>query len=351
MINVLILLLLIQHGRQQQASLLDNYGSTLTRINSGQLAILMNGKNLIGLQAQINQLSQQDRVLSAAVYDVGNHILVQSGSAKIPDFGHKEYSQAITLDQNLLGTLSITLDTRWSLPYFYLALIFALACAGYYPLTLLLRQLKTLDITTPGDAPDRGTNQSNNNNKEDKYQHVLAIIKLAAIEKLFSQLSAQSREHQLVLLQNALVKVTALYSGTLSVIDEETLVIDFGSSSLTEASFQAICGTYLLQQAASRQQWLIIPKSVITSRGDHTDITHRIQQYHLITEHHKQSSSLLVEKPLLATGELESRVEFGSDEHPQLSVVAFKKFRQNYHRLLENQLVRILQSEEPPPAL
>lgn len=348
LMSVLIFWLLLQHGREQQKSLLESYALTLNQVNTEQLAILISGKNLIALQAKINQLSQQDRVLEAVIYNVDNQILVQSGRSQTSTAEYKEYSHAITLDQNLLGTLNITLDTQLQSPSYFGLLIFLL-CGGFCLLIFSLWQARIVGINHSAAKPQKADiieeskeNPRQSGKADNPCHRILAMIKLGAMNTLFEQLNAQSRNQQLELLEDALVKVVKLYSGEIVAIDKDSALLDFKSNSLTDACFQAVCCAHLLQQTAVRQKWFLQPQVTISSAKASSDIAGRLIQSHRIHNNQEQQPILLIERDIVKNSELEKRVDFGVQGEAEEIFVSFKAFHKGYHQLLENQLDRVL---------
>jgi uncharacterized membrane protein affecting hemolysin expression len=351
---VLLLGLTLTANKDQQLLSLDNYGKAISRLASNQLAVPMSASNLIGLQSLLKELVAQDRVINAVIYGVDNRIVVQAGSISDIPVHHKAYTQELTLDQSLLGSLTLTLDVHlnqtYSLYGFLLLSFLALAGASA---RLLQAQAK---LTTSADNFANGedgpllsstasavTDSSAKPSITEAGHQAIVVLQLDTIDKLYQQLNADARQQELQQLQSTLSKVLTLYSGQQLGVSGTSIVIGFQGRDQSDCLFQSLCCAHLLQRACDQQQWLLkFTAHVSTACADFT-LADDLKQMKQLLSDKNNLGRLLIKNSLITAAHLESRIEFNSVSNGQdngmASVIGFTS---TYQQLLNNQLSHLL---------
>lgn len=103
-----------QISREQlQQELRNHYGQALADTAAEQSVVAMLSNDLLSLQALLEDIAKNPRVVGATLHDVDNQLLVQGGLRpdQFPDNKHlrSHYSAPISLDNALAGSLTVVL--------------------------------------------------------------------------------------------------------------------------------------------------------------------------------------------------------------------------------------------------
>lgn len=103
-------LLTLHFAGEQITTDATRYGESLAERGASQAVEPALSQDLISLQAILQDITQQPRVSAAAIYDVENQLLVQSGTGNTPQhYTLLSFTAPITLDTHIAGHLTVTL--------------------------------------------------------------------------------------------------------------------------------------------------------------------------------------------------------------------------------------------------
>ncbi len=335
---------LINAHHSQQQQILAAYGNTTSQLATSQLSVSMGNNNLIGLQSLLNDLVKQERVVNAIIYDVDNKIIVQSGNIDtLTPESHKAFTVPITLDNTILGSLTITFDSQITKNH-WLILLLALTAILPIAISLFLIVKRTPDkplsehkITkateiltdTPIDTPAvKIANRS------------LLVVHIHTLDKLYQQLNAEARQKQFNKLQITIKKVLTLYSGKQVAVSPDCIILSFEDSDMTACSFSALCCAHLLREYSEQQQWLIHLSAILYSEKDDFDAAYNLPILRQYLNTVKKSGELLITAHLVDNSNLNKRLQLeDSNQNNFKKVIGFSD---NYENLLKNQLSHLI---------
>jgi len=351
-LSCLLLWLIAHHYQQQQASLIDAYGDALNQLATNQLKVSMSNNNLIGLQSILNDLIDQTNAINAIVYGVDNKIIVQAGEVNSADT-FKAYTSPITIDDALLGSLTINIDDNIDSSYWLVIALLAVLA------TLLLLLLRMLHTSARGPATKdhavkknvspnsiSTTNETNlstdpTSTQVEPQHQALLLLDFNTLDKLYKQLNADARNIEFEKLTLATQKILTLYSGVIIAASASTILIRFENKDQKDCVFNALCCAYLLKQAALKQQWLIGFSSHVYDNVDKVTITDLSQLRHLCHQNsNRDSSEIFIKQKTISEHQLDNRFTLSISPESEYSYVT--GLSGNYENLIKNQLSYIL---------
>ena len=361
--------LLTQQQQQQQQRLIDHYGNSIIQLSSQQLRLSLSNRNLIGLQSALDDLSQQQRVINAIVYDVNNQILVQAGNTSGQyTQPHKSLTTTIAIDNTVLGSLTLTLDTHTpeqrGLALLTVLLFTATLLGGLHITASYQRRDTVLQTTSPQTTAAPATQQEQakprkaaqaapSYPKTPTTYTILLVLHLQNLDKLYRQLNAETRQQALGQLQSTLKNILTLYSGEQIATAADSLIIKFDSSDRKNAILNALCSAYLLDKTGEQQQWRLSFSSLIFDSTTELDAC--------ATLPHSQplfaKRGLFITKQLIAQQEAASadlgeyittqaleRAKTAEEESAEEAIGFLQviDFKDNHRHLLNNQLKHLI---------
>lgn len=347
----LLLWLLINSGRQQQLQAVDRYGATITRMTASQLAVPMNAENRIALQAMLTEITQYDTIEQAVIHDLDSRIVVQSGNPGISDGTRKEYTRAITLDETLLGSFTLSLNSGIGRSGgFYMGLF------GLLLLLLTVAMATVLIAISRSKARDhcRQTHRDAGKHNQDQSgaaipaarhfdnaivpHRAVVILQLDTIDTLFRQLNSEARQQELARLENTLQKILTFHSGQLVALGERVIIAGFDNPDKDEAVFQALCCAWLVQQTSQKQQWLLQITALISTACDRVSLAD-LSVIRCLCRRENKRPLLLITDRLLNDVNLSKRLLCRkTDKHTNNGISHVEGFANNYQQLLNRQL-------------
>lgn len=256
----------VEKNQQEQR---HNYGQLLANSGARQAVTPTMEQDMVSLQSILLELNQYPGVIGASIHNVENKLLVQSGFKpnQIIEGKRYQYSAPIALHNNLVGTLSVTLDlpnhTERDYLFFmiWISSVFtALGILGWSIQRQWWRQLKEkmpsasaivtavvekmpsiADIPEP--EPELPTQVS-----------VRLSIEVTNLNKLYQQLNSEIFASILRRFDKQLQSVLNLYSGQRQMLSGETLLIDFTGDNFQECCFRAACVAQLISNLTQKSQ-------------------------------------------------------------------------------------------------
>jgi hypothetical protein len=302
----------------------------------------MSNSNLIGLQSILNDLIDQTKAINAIVYGVDNKIIVQAGEVNSMD-AFKAYTSPITIDDALLGSLTINIDASTDSNYWLTIALPALFAAL---LLLLLRILHTAVKDNLSTKEAQTATELNHNidsvsrQAETKYQALL-LLDFHTLDKLYKQLNADARNNEFEKLNSATQKILTLYSGVTIAASASTILIRFENKDQKDCVFNALCCAYLLNQTCLKQQWLIRFSSYVYDKEDNITITDFTQLRPLCHQNiNRDSSGIFIKQKTIREHQLDNRFTLTISPESEYSYVT--GISSNYENLIKNQLSHIL---------
>lgn len=336
--------LYIQNHQAQQQMLIESYSAGLTHITSDQLMVAMAEENKIGMQATLNKLIERDGVINAVIYDVDNRIMVQAGDVNginIDDSQTRSFTSPITLDDSLLGSLTITMavpEQRYS-GLLLTVLMTLLILLGLFFLGSWIPEKNHTSIkhTTTTPMTKGGSKEGTEaEGKQVEQQQALLKLHLHTVDKLHQQLSADMRLLEFKKLDTFTQKILTLYSGKLIAASPNTLLFSFRGSDKNTALFNALCSAHLMGLAAEKSQSLLRFTRFIYDASQSIPSSEVIELKSLKTQEHEGT---VINKNTL-DDELKSRLSLTLSSHPDYWYVS--GLSHNYSLLLDKQLTHLL---------
>jgi uncharacterized membrane protein affecting hemolysin expression len=346
LLTALVLIFSNYQQNTKQQSLLKLYGTSITQLIAQQLSLSLGSKDLISLRSSLDELIQQEKVINAIVYDVDNQAIVQAGPAiDITSDNIAVFNSPLTLDNILVGTLNITLDTsRENQSLLILGLIYVLLLIL---LTLLFRQY-IFDQPSPSNRkhtlPNTTIDSASNEIEpiapapSEKFQSIL-LLQLQGLDELFQRLNASARQQQFDRLQTAINKILTLYSGTSLMSTNDSIILAFEDSTQSQSALNALCFSYLLLKTCEQQQLLLKVTAVLTKGGKQINGIQTLKEIKQVTNEHK--TSILIASEFM--GHTEFQKKFTSTQCRSQHFFEFIHFSENYAKLIESQLKQLEQ--------
>lgn len=243
----------------QQKNLVDTYSNTLTHMSADQLKVSMGSNNLIGLQATLNKLLEQPKVINAIVHNVDNKVIVQAGeSTPLDSNTYRSVTAPISLDSNLLGSLTInindTLTINNSLTFFILFVFISTLFFLIYKITK--SDFKDIIENNVSNKPASIEEKDTISATVIKHK-VFLLIHCHTIEKLHQQLTSDAKLKELKEFDTILDKILKLYSGDKTGITTNTILVCFDSVTNRDSLLNSLCSAYLLNQYGIKENWLL----------------------------------------------------------------------------------------------
>lgn len=304
--------LMIAAKQQQQQDQLEHYGKNLSQLSSYQIGLFINDKNLIGLQAILSNLTEQERIMSAVIYNVDNTIIVQAGDIKNErGVDNQTLTTPITLDNSVLGSLTLALNTEVKIhaSLIFLLVIIALAmfACGFFFINK-----RTLSMPAAAtQAPLSGKQEDKEGEKvlvPVPSRYSLLILHLNTLDKLYQQLSADARQQKLNQFEAVVSKVLTLYSVQYIGMTNGSIILSFENTDQTSRVFSALCSAYLLQRNSQNHQNLLQFSSVVFDSECDIDplaLLPTLRENLRGAENH-----LLVQRELIENSDLAERLDY-----------------------------------------
>lgn len=343
MITGFLTWLLIDHHQKQQDELVDTYGNALNQVATEQLKVLMSNNNLIGLQSTLNDLIEQAKVVNAVVYGVDNKILVQAGDAnRLHTMSYKAYTSPITLDDALLGSLTINIDNGGKGNYGLVAALLALVASLLLYLLYRITKSKTPLQTSP---PSSDTPAEKDESRQEPVvttviepnHQALLLIRFHTLDKIYQQLNAEARQKEFEKNQRTIKKVLALYRGEQVAATPDTLLICFEEKDKKDCLLNALYCAYLLLKASQQQQWLMSFSSFIYDKEDCEGIVDCSQLKSLCQEYNE--NIIAIKNKTIEEYELAEQLTCSTATNTDYAQI--NGFSNNYEELLQKQLQHI----------
>ena len=312
----------------------QRYGQHITEMAASQLSQAAANKNLISLQAALNQLTQEPHISTAIIYDLNNRIVVQAGAepkseqeSSITD----SYSASIAQDETILGRLSISaqplhLDDYSFLAFLGLLFFLCLLCFSFIKTkiqTITVKSEKTEPQHTPTEQTDTTAPHT-----------IILLLQLKNIDTVFQQLNKSMREEHLNSIQSSIEKILKLYNGNIHAMDADSLCIHIEDNEKERAVFNALCCSELIRKIAKEYQWLIQVNSVIYDTTDTSSLAllSGLQQLKKSSD-----SGIYIQTPLQTSAVKQFRISTASSDKKIDPFIKVNQFSEKYQRLLEKQ--------------
>ncbi len=338
--SCLLLGLIINHSYRQQHILFDDYGDSLSHLMADQLAVVMSNHNLIGLQSLLKEMTQYKDISNATVYDVDNTIIVQAGNLSNQGRdNNKIITSAITLDNALLGSLTVTVNNRVNLP---ISLITLLLISTLLPTILLFFKTPIVALANRDHLHIKPEVKSPPSKTSAPGQSVL-VLHIHTLDKLFQQLNAEARQQQFLQFQDRLKKLLTLYSGDYLSASRDGLIIGFNNTEALSRLFNALCCAQLLQETNERQSSLLQFSAIVYEANRCLDLSEGLLPFRQLLNSTANQSGLFINNISLECAGLRERLQLQPLQGSNFTKVT--GFSGNHRALLENQLTHLLQTK------
>lgn len=248
------------------------YGESLAGRGASQAIEPALSQDLISLQAILQDITQQPRVSAAAIYDVENQLLVQSGAGDIPQhYTQLNFTAAITLDTHIAGHLTVTLAlpptrhiyARYLIIWTLAVLVAMLICTLGYRHLNRARPPQSDAPAPEEDEARAGTEAAQSDDAaaraeaegaETAVQAAIQVeLELLNIDTLQQQLSLHGYQQCLYRFNQLMQGILALYAGEKIRTDHGCLTFRVSADSLDDASFYGICIGHLACTLSQQQ--------------------------------------------------------------------------------------------------
>jgi len=326
-----------RQANKQIAAIESLYVQQLTQLIAVTLSPAAAAKDLISMQAELNELVQQDHIAFAAIYDINNRVKVQAGINTQQALGDEyflSHSAPITQDENIIGRITITTQrlSSTTVIHFFIAALFSLS---FILLFLLFR--KTVSALPIDDTQAVAAKEEFTHTQVDisESHTITLLIQLKNSERIFEQLTREIREETLDTIQLSIQKALKLYGGEISAIDSQSIIINVNSHEKEDAIFNALCCGALIQKIALDTQWLIKTNAVIYSIAD---ANKPLQLTKALQNIKKQANnSVFIHKALTTIPIAEGRIQIKTQEKNNVHFCELSEFSEKYQKLLAKQ--------------
>lgn len=97
-------------AEQKQADLLGDYGTAIAKMSALDVVEASIGSDLVSMHAIMQQIVAHPRVLSAAVYDTQQQLMVQAGQHSLHGYKTRTFTAEIPLHNRDTGSVAITIN-------------------------------------------------------------------------------------------------------------------------------------------------------------------------------------------------------------------------------------------------
>lgn len=259
------------YNQQEQ---IQNYGQTLARSAARQAVDATLTQDLISLQAVLLDVGQAPKVVGAAIHNVENKLLVQSGyNPNQPMQGERySFTAPIALHNNIAGYLQVTLEVpRYSRYDYYFLMIWTIAVfvalwAIWWSIQRQWWSRLRDKLPSPGKVvstvvekiptiPEVPLEALKPLAPEPPPPPEVAVrlqIRITNLTKLYQQLNSEGFANVLRRFEKQLQGVLSLYNGQRQLLNHDTLMVEFVGEALYDCSFRALCCAQLLSNLCAR---------------------------------------------------------------------------------------------------
>lgn len=256
----------VEKNQQEQR---HNYGQLLANSGARQAVTPTMEQDMVSLQSILLELNQYPGVIGASIHNIENKLLVQSGFKpnQVIEGKRYQYSAPIALHNNLVGTLSVTLDlpnhTERDYLFFliWISSVFtALAILGWSIHRQWWQQFKDkipsagAIVTAVVDKIPSIADVSDPEPELPLQVSVRLSLEINNLNKLYQQLNSEIFATILRRFDKQLQNVLNLYSGQRQMLSGETLLIDFTGENFQECCFRAACVAQLIFNLTQKSQ-------------------------------------------------------------------------------------------------
>lgn len=346
----------------------QQYGQALSNLLAHRAVDAMLDNDLVSLQAILEEMVENRRIANAAVRDVENNLLVQSGpSIGAGSSAGTSFTAPITAHNNVAGYVTLHLASTGAGGFTrQLAALFAFLALAIGALMLWLapgafraRAAGDDQHSTPSarDAlPIVADPAPENRDNGDTAPvtgnlptfNVELVIQFKNLRRLHAQLNSTVFQDICRRIETRLKGVMTLYSGRLLQVNVDQAQVLFSGTDPSQAAFNAVCGAWLMSQLnrESASVQLQVSYGLAPREKDNAILKHlafnlfqRDDWQHLLSD--ADDGAVLLDSGLMAESDsLGERIEthpFEDDD--QLEQLA--AMREPYLSLLEKQLVQL----------
>ncbi|MAZ88804.1 MAG: hypothetical protein CL693_14285 [Cellvibrionaceae bacterium] len=365
-ITTLICLLLstslLQQQHHQRLDLrTDHYGDALASLAAKQATDATLNHDLVSLQVTVSDVARNPHVLSTTIHDVENNLLVQAGDS--PNTGdyqqteHHSYTAAITLHDSVAGYVTVTIDSRALYQQqddTWLLALLGMAAALLVLSVLNARQQNDQPVSDKQESAPSAPSEADTEIRHSGQKPIIIHLSYRCLNwpTLTRQLSRTLKQQLFEELEGHLSGINALYSGKISLAQEDSIELQFTGDDIGNTTFRAICASQLffnlLQKGCAsielQYSAAIYRSDRAQSLKQHIHNHRRLQQLQMTLD--KQANhSLLLDGQDCATSQLLQRVQVKTDlvdEH----WFAVEGLQPSYQTLLDKQAQQLNSQRE-----
>ncbi len=321
----------------------QRYGQAMANIAAKRAIDATLNHDLVSLQVILQDVVANPDVAQAAIFDVENNLLVQSGGQR--SRGERDYIAAITLQDSIAGYVAVALsdEGRYKVVK-QLYGLFALLAALILGFTMVVAYWRrespeSASIAIPiVETPKEITPKPSGSSPLSKVELLLYFPALAQLQRQlnnarFTQLVEEFNEH--------LAAVASLYSGRIIAMELDQARIGFSAlAANSECAFNGLCSAHLLQGLAKISDFpLDVSAAVFRNSADATATVSLLQRQRVLEKLVAYNDEvILVAEPLAGDANLCERIATieGVEDFELLD-----DFRSSYRNLLEQQLQQL----------
>lgn len=331
---------------EKQEFSVDQYGKHFASIISDRVTHSVLQKDAISIQAIVQNILNTSAINAIIVYDNNNQILAQALNEQ-PETSNadKEYSSPIISNENIIGSIAITINpkgltTNNTQANYFLWLLAALLC-GSLAVDCIKKAPKTQTTTTKKES-EQENNEATLYKKEAEVQQFCTVVKLHNNTTLYQQINNDLRQQQIALLKENIGHALRLYGGKPVVINDQCIVLVFDNTPIENI----IYGSQLLLALHQHQKKSLIELSaVILSHSDDKNIPQQLMQSQSFSKTEK-AFEIYIQQEIIEQCELKKYVEYAEVKDTEFAVKV-DQLKPHYQKLINNQIEQLLRNQTP----
>ena len=342
------------HGQHfQYRHAINSFGQVMANMIARQAMDATLNHDRLSLQILLEDITFDQIVVTSAIYDVENKLIVQAGETGNHLPNHiQHFSAPIVLHDTMSGHVVLGIDTAHpdSIRYPIILLLISglLASTSVFCLYRGINQIQPVK-----DKEEKKSVKNSTTDEEEAIgnQSVLLTLSIKNFDDLYQKLNSDSRKRIIDKLFRHVQKALRLYNGDLVYIGSATIVLSFKKNhfaqddlEINNAIFNAACCGYIVCKLNKQQSNFSI---ALEARIHHTPEKAITKERSLLPRHKNtaSSTSLSIERFFLEDRELTSYFLINSEEN-HTNFVDIQGFQPMYADLLDNQLKYLQDIEE-----
>ena len=323
----------------QYRHMTNSFGQIMATMAAQQAMDATLNHDRLSLQVLLEDITQHQTIVNAAIYDVEHKLIVQAGATRNQPQGYLHYFSApIALHDTISGHVVLAIDGAHPSGIRYTVLLVlvtsVLASLAVFCLYRGMVRVTATDSRIKQPTADHLSSNDGSNAKNT----TLLTLDIKNINALYQRLNDDSRKKAINQLHQHIQKALSLYNGTVTYIGSSSIVLSFKKHGFEQhhAIFNAICCGYIVSQLNRKlSNFPLSLTAYIHSMPDKT-----VTKKNLLLLHYNTSGNtidLAIETFLLKNSEVESRLLINSEKnHGRFTGIY--GFQTTYANLLNNQV-------------